>query len=160
LQPATFPDDFTTQMAQNITWVTTDQIDKTFITKVVDDGIPEPTEVACYKMVLKQGTATVTTEVKQMWITDNDPTGIYEENINNINLYPTFTDGSIHIEGFNKTLSVVITVRNSLGEKVNTEIVYDNGNKLTFDVSSLAPSVYFVRIEHDNIVTTRKFIKL
>ena len=74
-------------------------------------------------------------------------------NVENIKVYPTLCSNSINIEGAKNTESIAIF--DILGKKV-MEI---NSKTNQIDVSSLNPNTYFIRINADNKVTQRKFIK-
>ncbi len=75
-----------------------------------------------------------------------------------ITFFPNPSSGTIHIS-FGKNISKgLVTITNSVGERVHTENI-NNGNKVTVDVNSLSEGIYFLIIYDENkILGTEKII--
>jgi Secretion system C-terminal sorting domain len=72
-------------------------------------------------------------------------------------LYPNPTSGQFSVT-FNKSVAnASITITDANGKKVQQ--VKATGNKVDFDLSAMASGIYFVRIEENGTVITKKVIK-
>jgi len=75
----------------------------------------------------------------------------------NINVYPNPTNGSVHIDFKNTKSNVSIRLTNALGQVVLTKN-YKSTNHINFDLDT-PKGLYFLQIESDGEVITKKIIK-
>jgi hypothetical protein len=73
------------------------------------------------------------------------------------NLYPNPTDGKVSITFSKALVHAVLSIIDYNGIMVTR--LRASGNKVNFDLSSFAPGVYFVRIEENGKIITRKVVK-
>lgn len=87
----------------------------------------------------------------------NCTVGIEENNLSNISLYPNPTTGSINIDFEEKKSNINLRITNDIGQVILTEN-YKSTNHINFDL--YAPKgVYFLKLESDREVITKKIIK-
>jgi len=80
-----------------------------------------------------------------------DPSGIEESMNQTLTLYPNPASSTLTIESNSKINRVIIY--NTIGEVILTE------TSSTFSVTELENGVYILRIEGDDFVGTKRFIK-
>ena len=79
---------------------------------------------------------------------------------NNWLLYPNPTTGQLNIQVPNSNTQIQLAIYNVLGQKVlEKTVAVDIKYKASLDISSLATSLYFVKIEDGNKGFTQKIIK-
>lgn len=78
-----------------------------------------------------------------------------------ISLYPNPADEQLFIsaDGLKGNISVSIIDLNGRTVSTSRQISDFNGQALSFDITSLTPGTYFVRIEGENGTKTAKFVK-
>jgi len=74
-----------------------------------------------------------------------------------IKLYPNPSSGSINIEMGNFS-EASITINNTLGETIYSETLRKDNAYKTIDLKEHSGGIYFLRIESDAMITTKKFI--
>ncbi|MBI5541748.1 MAG: DUF2271 domain-containing protein [Bacteroidia bacterium] len=81
--------------------------------------------------------------------------GIVENTVNTINVYPNLTTGIVNIESKN-TINASVQVINIVGDKVLDSKI--NGTSKKLDLSKLPNGVYFLNISDDNKVSKYKVV--
>lgn len=72
-------------------------------------------------------------------------------------LYPNPTTGKFSVS-FSKALqNAIVSITDAQGKKVVQ--FKASGNKIDVDLSALAPSAYFIRIEEKGVIITKKVVK-
>jgi hypothetical protein len=83
--------------------------------------------------------------------------GIEEQNLNSISIYPNPTTGHINIDLEENNSNVNLHLTNAIGQFIRSKN-YKSNSHITFDLD--APSgVYFLRLESNGEVITKKIIK-
>jgi hypothetical protein len=92
----------------------------------------------------------------------DDVLDLNDVNRTELNIYPNPTSDILNIEFDSKrSEKVKCIIYNEVGSKVKiySENVSIGGNKLTYDVNTLKPGVYFVSLQMYNETITKQFIK-
>jgi Leucine-rich repeat (LRR) protein len=87
--------------------------------------------------------------------TDCSKLGIGDVETNTIAVYPNPTRGQLHI---NNVVLEKATVYDTLGHVVKTASFKTGSNNNSVDLSSLAKGVYFIQLQSEGTVTTKKII--
>lgn len=82
------------------------------------------------------------------------------DDIDNISVYPNPSNGIVSVMvGLNKSSTVKLTVYNGMGQLVRvSEMESGNGGKADFDLSAYKNGVYFVKIETESSVVTKRVV--
>lgn len=90
-------------------------------------------------------------------VAEGTPTGIKDNDLNNISIYPNPTNNIVYVNLTNIENLETITLRDVTGR-----IIAQNGNPngtVQFDLSNEANGVYFINIESENGFVTKKVVK-
>ncbi len=84
------------------------------------------------------------------------------QNLANLNVFPNPTENLVSIEfELTETKDVSIEIKNVLGQTIKTisNSFTTGNNKIEIDVSKFSSGIYFVQIQSENKITSKKFIK-
>lgn len=76
-----------------------------------------------------------------------------------LNIYPNPAADFIKVNLSKKYIDATLTIFNQIGEIVNTTNLISS-NQINIPIGNLASGIYFLRIESENGIRTRRFVKL
>ncbi len=94
-------------------------------------------------------TNTVTTTVQ-------NPAGIEKNTLSGFTIYPNPSSGTVNISVQNFTEKAIITVTDILGKAVLDSTI--EGSETSLDISSLNSGVYFITLDNDKYIVTKKLV--